>query len=146
MGAVIDSSVFIAAERGKLDLKRILANYSDEPIGIAAITASELLHGVHRAVDPSQRSKREAFVERLLADLPLFPFDLVVARVHARLSAELAKKGSDLLTRSAQCRGNRGEESTNSFQIVGISQGVYALEFRCEPRPARCPGKDLERR
>ena len=94
MGAVIDSSVFIAAERGKLDLKRILANYRDEPIGIAAITASELLHGVHRAVDPSQRSKREAFVERLLADLPLFPFDLVVARVHARLSAELAKKGS----------------------------------------------------
>lgn len=55
-------------------------------------------------------------------------------------------EASDLLTRSAQCRGNRGEESTNSFQIVGISQGVYALEFRCEPRPARCPGKDLERR
>ena len=93
MGAVVDSSVFIAAERGKLDLDRILRDYGDQAVGIAAITASELLHGVHRAVEQSQRNKREAFVERMLADLPLIPFDLAVARVHARLSAELAAKG-----------------------------------------------------
>lgn len=47
MGAVIDSSVLIAAERGKLDLLRVLADHGDEPIAISAITASELLHGVH---------------------------------------------------------------------------------------------------
>lgn len=47
MGAVIDSSVLIAAERGKLDLPRVLADHGDEPIAISAITASELLHGVH---------------------------------------------------------------------------------------------------
>lgn len=93
MGAVIDSSVLIAAERGKLDLKRVLADYGDEPVAIAAVTASELLHGIHRAAESSQRNRREAFVERLLSDLPLIPFDLVVARVHARLSAELAAKG-----------------------------------------------------
>jgi tRNA(fMet)-specific endonuclease VapC len=96
VGAVIDSSVFIAAERGKLDFERVLRDYGDEPVAIAAITASELLHGVHRAVEPSQRNRREAFVERLLSDLPLIPFDLVVARVHARLSAELAAKGSSI--------------------------------------------------
>jgi predicted nucleic acid-binding protein len=94
VGAVIDSSVLIAAERGKLDLECVLRDYGDEPVAIAAITASELLHGIHRAVEPTQRNRREAFVERLLADLPLIPFDLVVARVHARLSAELAAKGS----------------------------------------------------
>jgi tRNA(fMet)-specific endonuclease VapC len=66
----------------------------DEPVAIAAITASELLHGVHRAKDRSQPARRETFVERLLAGLPLVPFDLVVARVHARLSAELATAGT----------------------------------------------------
>lgn len=96
MGAVIDSSVFIAAERGKLDLDQVLASHGNLPIGVAAITASELLHGVHRAVDPDQRRRREAFVERLLTSLPVIPFDLVVARVHARLSAELAVKGSPI--------------------------------------------------
>jgi len=55
VGAVIDSSVFIAAVRGKLDLNQLLAGHGNLPIGIAAITASELLHGVHRAVDPDQR-------------------------------------------------------------------------------------------
>jgi tRNA(fMet)-specific endonuclease VapC len=94
VGAVIDSSVFIAAERGKLDFEHVLRDYGDEPAAIAAITASELLHGIHRAVESSQRTRREAFVERLLADFPLIPLDLVVARVHARLSAELAAKGS----------------------------------------------------
>lgn len=96
MGAVIDSSVFIAAERGKLDFERVLRDYGDEPVAIAAITASELLHGIHRAVGTAQRNRREAFVERVLMDFPLIPFDLVIARVHARLSAELAAKGSPI--------------------------------------------------
>jgi predicted nucleic acid-binding protein len=42
---------------------------------------------------PSQRARREAFVERLLAEVPVIPFDLVVARTHARLWAELLPKG-----------------------------------------------------
>ena len=54
---MIDSSVLIAVERGKLDLERVLRDYGDEPVAIAAVTASELLHGVHRAVEPSQRNR-----------------------------------------------------------------------------------------
>lgn len=94
MGTVIDSSVLVAAERGKLDLAQLLDAHGDKPVAIAAITASELLHGVHRAKDPAQRARRETFVEELLAALPVVPFDLVVARVHARLSAELATAGT----------------------------------------------------
>ena len=56
------------------------------------MTASELLHGVHRAATPAQRSQREAFVEGLLLRIPVFSFGLVTARVHARLSSELAAK------------------------------------------------------
>ncbi len=94
MAALIDSSVLIAAERGRLDLDSLLGRFADEPIGLAAITASELLHGVHRANTAVRRRRREAFVEQLLAELPLYPFDVVTARTHASLWAELAAKGT----------------------------------------------------
>jgi predicted nucleic acid-binding protein len=51
------------------------------------------LHGVHRARTSSQRHRRQAFIEGLLAQLPVIAFDLTVARVHASLWAELAKRG-----------------------------------------------------
>jgi tRNA(fMet)-specific endonuclease VapC len=93
VGALIDTSIFIAAERGKLDLPALLANHGGDAVALSAITASELLHGVHRARDGAQRAKREAFVENLLSTLPVVPFDMVAARVHAGLWAELAAKG-----------------------------------------------------
>ena len=96
MGTLIDSSVLIAAERGTLDLTTTLDVHADEPVGIAAITASELLHGVHRAATTAQRQRRETFVERLLAALPVFPFDLVTARIHGSLWARLAAKGANV--------------------------------------------------
>jgi tRNA(fMet)-specific endonuclease VapC len=94
VGIVVDSSVLIAAERGVLDVELVLGVNSDESVAIAAVTASELLHGVHQAIEAAQRTRREAFVERLLVELWVVPFDLVVARTHARLSAELASKGA----------------------------------------------------
>lgn len=57
------------------------------------VTASELLHGVYRAAGSTQRHRRQAFVEGLPAQLPVIAFDLTVARVHASLWAELAKRG-----------------------------------------------------
>lgn len=92
MGALIDSSVLVAAERGELDLEDALARFDDE-VAISAVTASELLHGVHRARGEARRARREAYVETLLAGLPVVAFDLVAARFHARLAARLAKSG-----------------------------------------------------
>ena len=96
MGTLIDSSVLIAVERRALDLDAAMAAYADDAVGIAAVTASELLHGVHRAAAPAQRQRREAFVERLLAVLPVLSFDLVTARIHASLWAGLAAKGASV--------------------------------------------------
>ncbi|MFQ5903054.1 MAG: type II toxin-antitoxin system VapC family toxin [Candidatus Binatia bacterium] len=92
MGALIDSSVLIAGERGQLDLEALFARHAEEDFAISAVTASELLHGVHRARTPAQRNRREAFMEGLLARLPVISFDLLAARIHARLSAELATR------------------------------------------------------
>jgi len=93
MATLIDSSVLIAAERGELDLDALAAGYAQENIAISAVTASELLHGLHRAATAAQRHRRQAFVEGLLAQLPVVPFDLTVARVHAALWAGLARRG-----------------------------------------------------
>lgn len=92
MGLIIDTSVFIRAERGKFDLRAFLRNAPSQDAAMSAMTASALLQGYHRATPP-HRAGRQAFVEGLLADFPIIPFDLPVARVHARLAAELAAVG-----------------------------------------------------
>ena len=61
---------------------------------MAAITASELLHAVHRLKSAVARARAERFVEELLDLIPVVPFDLDVARVHARLDAELSVAGT----------------------------------------------------
>lgn len=94
MATLIDSSVLIAAARGELNLAAFLARYGKEDVAISSVTASELLHGVHRAKTAGQRHRRQAFVEGLLAQLPVIGFDLTVARVHASLWAELATRGA----------------------------------------------------
>lgn len=87
MAILLDTSILIAIERGTKGVLR-----DDEEAAIAAITASELLHGVHRA-GRSQRPVREAFVEQLLASIPVVPFTLTIARVHARLWSDLLVRG-----------------------------------------------------
>jgi predicted nucleic acid-binding protein len=96
MGALIDASSLIAAERGELDLARILKEGPDEEVAIATITASELLHGIHRMKGGVRQAQAERFVNRLLDQLPVMPFDLAAARVHARLGAELGAKGTSV--------------------------------------------------
>lgn len=93
MGILIDSSIFIAAERGRLSLQAHIAGQEQEPVAISVITASELLHGIHRARDRQRRAGRERFVEAILAQFPVVEFDLEAARVHARLWAELEARG-----------------------------------------------------
>jgi tRNA(fMet)-specific endonuclease VapC len=46
---LIDTNVFLAAEREQLDLATIITAHQGESVALAAITASELLHGVPRA-------------------------------------------------------------------------------------------------
>jgi predicted nucleic acid-binding protein len=94
VGTLIDTSVIIAIERGHVDPTLLREVDEDEPIAIAAITASELLHGVHRLIGAVARTRAEQFVEHLLDAIPVVPFDLDVARVHARLDAELSAKGT----------------------------------------------------
>ncbi|MBK9440056.1 MAG: PIN domain-containing protein [Comamonadaceae bacterium] len=90
MGLVIDTDVWVLAEKSgsPLDLCR-WAHYGGAYM--SAITASELLVGVERANSPDRRAQRGAFVEHLLARIPVLEFSLSVGRTHARMLAALPK-------------------------------------------------------
>ena len=93
MAVLIDASILIEAERGRLELEPHVMQRQEEAFFLSVITASELLHGVHRAMRPEIQAKRSAFVEAILERFPLLPVDLATARAHAQVWAELAATG-----------------------------------------------------
>ena len=93
MGVILDTSLLIADERGKFDMPGFLRQVPAPQPVIAAITASELLHGVERAQDVARRARRQRHVEGILASVLVEAFDLAQARCHARLWAELETRG-----------------------------------------------------
>jgi tRNA(fMet)-specific endonuclease VapC len=90
MAVLIDTSVVIDAERGRRPLDEAVG---DEDRAISVITASELLHGVHRAATEQIRLRRHAYVEQVLANLEPLPITTQIARVHAELWAGLEVDG-----------------------------------------------------
>lgn len=145
MGTVLDTTVFVELERTMRGLpaaramaevaQRLQAQLGErEEVGIAAITASELLHGVHRATE-EHRARREAFVAAVLDAFPVFSFDLLVARVHARLWAGLASSGANvgahdrIVAATAMSAGWRvGTANMRHFgRIPGLDATLIAL-------------------
>lgn len=94
MAVLIDTSVLISYERGRVSIKSVLADRAEEEFFLSVVTASELLHGVHRATHAGIRARRSAFVEAVLDRLPILPIDLATARVHAQIGAHLLAQGS----------------------------------------------------
>ncbi len=148
MGTLLDTTVFIEVERALRGLPADVAlgtagrRLEDilgagEDVGIATITASELLHGVHRAT-PEHRPRREAFVEAVLAAFPALAFDARCARSHARLWADLVGSGVDigphdrLVAATAIAAGWRvGTANVRHFDRVS---GLAVVEVRLAER------------
>ncbi|MEO8631978.1 MAG: PIN domain-containing protein [Chloroflexota bacterium] len=86
MVVLLDTSFLIEVERGRRTMSE-----SDD-VAIAAITASELIHGVMQAT-PAHRARREAFVEHILGSLPIIGFTLPVARTYARIWVDAVRAG-----------------------------------------------------
>lgn len=91
MAVLIDTTVLIDAERRGQALDDVIG---DQERGISAITASELLHGVHRAEDGAVRTRRSAFVEHVISAMEPLPITTAIARAHAAVWAELEKDGN----------------------------------------------------
>jgi tRNA(fMet)-specific endonuclease VapC len=132
MATLIDSNELIAAERGQLNFEEISSRFAEDDIAISAVTASELLHGLYRARTAAQRHRRQSFIEGLLAQLPVIAFDLVVARVHASLWADLARRGIAVGERDLM------------IGATGIARD-YAVATRDERSFPKIPGLNVQR-
>ncbi|HEX3324487.1 MAG TPA: PIN domain-containing protein [Solirubrobacterales bacterium] len=93
MAVLIDTSVLVNVERRGLSLERALG---ERERAISVITASELLHGVHRAKDDRVRTRRQAFVENLISSIEPLPITTSVARSHAEIWAGLERGGETI--------------------------------------------------
>ncbi len=89
---MVDTNVFIAFERrgGVIDLSPWEPT---EDVFISAATVSELLMGVHRAENEARRNRRSAFVEAIISRIPALGFTTEIARVHAEIGGDLARRG-----------------------------------------------------
>jgi tRNA(fMet)-specific endonuclease VapC len=92
MALILDADVVIRGEKGKFDLERWLRARVDEQFEIAAITVTELWHGVERATG-GHKTARESYLRALLDVLPIIPYTEQTAYHHARLRAQLESSG-----------------------------------------------------
>jgi tRNA(fMet)-specific endonuclease VapC len=129
---ILDTGVLIAIERGKLDVDVVLGL---DDAAIAAITAMELLVGVERA-DEAHRQARAIRVEAILSSLPVEPYNVSIARVHARLAVEAMAKGrarsaNDMMIAATAASTSRilltTDASADFDQLTGVRAEVLRL-------------------
>jgi tRNA(fMet)-specific endonuclease VapC len=94
VAVLIDTDMLVDLEWGVTN-PDVDSAIGDQDRAISVITVSELLHGVHRARG-AQRTRRIAFVEHLLAGMRAIEITEQVARVHADVWAQLARKGQHI--------------------------------------------------
>ena len=100
MGLVLDSSVVIAGERRGHTIGQILQQFKKRhgeiEIGLSVVTIVELVHGVQRAGTEERRRRRQAFVDELIRDIPVYPITIETARLAGRIEGEQAARGVTL--------------------------------------------------
>ena len=117
MGLLIDSTVFVTAERRQETASDVVAgilrDYGDVDLALSVMSAGELIHGCWRADSAPRRARREEFVESILSAIPVVPLTLAIARLYGELDARFTARGrrlptSDLLIASTALY--RGDE------------------------------------
>jgi tRNA(fMet)-specific endonuclease VapC len=92
MAIILDADVIIRGEKGTFDLKAWAASRPGDQFEIAAITVTELWHGVERATG-AHKIKRQRYLQAILTSLPIIPYTEQTAYEHARIWAELESAG-----------------------------------------------------
>jgi predicted nucleic acid-binding protein len=129
MGLILDSSVIIAGERQGHSVRQILeqlgAAHGETEMGLSVVTIVELTHGIQRARDEDRRRRRQAFVDELERDVPVYPVTVETAKIAGRIEGEQADQGvkvafEDLLIAATALQLGFGVATTNlrHFQLI----------------------------
>lgn len=137
MGLLIDSTVFIHAERHRRTAEQlvhdIIDRFGDVELAISVMSAGELFHGCWRADTPARRAQREEFVEAILSVIPAIPISLAVMRVFGEIDARLRAGGERLATSDLliACTAlSRGDEiATGNMRHFDRVPGLIAHEM-----------------
>ncbi|MGD0296558.1 MAG: PIN domain-containing protein [Bryobacteraceae bacterium] len=97
MGLILDSSVAITAERRRLPVEDMLGAIREltgpEEIALSVVSVMELEHGIWRAREPAQATRRRQFLEDLIGNIPVYPVTTELARKAGRIDAEQQARG-----------------------------------------------------
>jgi predicted nucleic acid-binding protein len=133
MGLILDSSVFISAERRGQNARQVLASLAqtvaETEIAISVITLIELAHGAARANTPERKAKRQKFIEELQTAMPVHPVTVPLALRAGKIDGENQARGvrvalPDLLigVTALELGYNVGTANLRDFQrIPGLS-------------------------
>jgi tRNA(fMet)-specific endonuclease VapC len=131
MAIILDADVIIRGEKATFDLKAWLESKPDEVFEVAAITVAELWHGVERA-GVAHKGRRQQYLQRVLAPLPIVPYTEQTALEHARIWAQLEATGTrigayDLIV-AATALERGSEVATFNRRHFGCVPGLRVIE------------------
>lgn len=96
-GLVVDSSILIQAERGRLTTPELIRSLrgqaGDVPIALSAITVAELGHGIYHTAVREKAVLRRKFLDELVRYIPVHPISATTAEIIARVGGEQALRG-----------------------------------------------------
>ena len=111
---ILDTGVLIAAARSG---QRIAGISAEDDLAVPAVVVAEYLVGVTLAPSARRAAEQRAFLDRVIATVPVVDYDLRVARVHADLLAHVRRlgepRGSHDLIVAATARATRRTVLTN---------------------------------
>ncbi|HLF61445.1 MAG TPA: PIN domain-containing protein [Acidimicrobiia bacterium] len=131
---LLDTTFLIDAERAEIDLDDMI--HEDDDVAIAAITVAELVVGVELA-SREAKADRQAFVDEVLASIPIISYDRDIAFEHAQLLIEVRQTGRprgahDLLI-AATARATRRSVLTADESAFADLPGVTVHHYRRSP-------------
>lgn len=131
---LLDTTFLIDADRTDIDLDDQI--HEDDDMAIAAITVAELVVGVELA-SPNAKADRQAFVDDILASVPVIPYDRDIALEHAQLLGAVRQAGHprgahDLLI-AATARATKRIVLTADESAFADLPGVTVRHYRTNP-------------
>lgn len=92
MGVIVDTSVWVDVERGRISPADVVAVVGREPVYLTPVTIAELQYGVEAAASASERARRAAALLRLRGK-PCLAIDAATGEILGRMNAQLASRG-----------------------------------------------------
>ena len=73
--------------------EQIISVTGDQDAALSSVGLTELIHGIYRAPTPAKRLLRQSFVEELLRDLVVYPYNQETAMLAGRIDGEQQAEG-----------------------------------------------------